>query len=73
MLSFSFHTGLYANNTFANTHSDRKVSSSNSKVSCRIMHNKFTLQTNCPENVYVYAYAYIGVKVLRSMEDYVNF
>jgi hypothetical protein len=56
MLSFIVHTGLYASNTFANTHSGRKVSSSSGKVSCPIMHNKFTLQANCPENVYAYAY-----------------
>jgi len=61
MQSFIFHTGLYTSNTFANTHSDRKVSSSSGKVSCSIMHNKFTLETNCPENVYMYAYAYIDI------------
>jgi len=55
MLSFIFHTGLHASNTFANTHPGRKVGSSSGKVSCPIMHNKFTLQTNCPENVYANA------------------
>jgi len=61
MLSFIFQTGLYAGNNFANTHSGRKVSSSYGKVSCPFMHNKFILQTNCPENVYVYVYACIDV------------